>query len=362
MKQEAKSKGVWIHRFAIRLFTLALAVLVFWVLGFLVQDIRTVRGPDYRSFETKHVSKELVAQREALEKQLAEITRQIENQTEKQRVVGDSSRNLQQTINQLIELQKLGLQKSVAFSSTEQANFTSSLNLFLDNQRKYQELSQAVSDLLERKQGLVREKGQTDQEIERQRKPAQEEYNAASQKHRLKLAFFQLGILLPILVVAAALIIKKRASIYFPLYLAFGAATLVKVGLVVHEYFPSKAFKYILIGMLLLVVTRLLIYFIRAIAFPKAQWLAKQYREAYERFLCPVCEYPIRTGPRRFLFWTRRTVNKMVVPTDRNEQEEAYTCPSCGSALFAECPSCHKVRHVMLPHCVHCGAEKALLE
>jgi predicted RNA-binding Zn-ribbon protein involved in translation (DUF1610 family) len=360
MAQAVKTKGVWIHRFAIRLFTVVLTVLVFWVLGFLVQDIRGIRGPDYRTFEEKHVDKELVAQREALEKQISEITRQIENQTEKQRVVGDSSRNLQQTINQLIELQKLGLQKSVSFSATEQANFTSSLNLFLDNQRKYQELSQAVSDLLERKQGLVREREQADQALQKQRKPAQEAYNDASQKHRLKLACYQLAILLPILLAAAWLIIKQRASIYFPLYLAFGAATLIKVGLVVHEYFPTKAFKYVVIGALLLVVVRLLIYFIRAIAFPKAQWLVKQYREAYERFLCPVCEYPIRVGPRRFLFWTRRSVIKAALPPGADAQEEAYTCPSCGHALFEECPSCHKIRHAMLPSCSHCGAEKAL--
>ena len=33
---------------------------------------------------------------------------------------------------------------------------SSSLNLFLDNQKRYQELSQTVSDMLERKQGLIR--------------------------------------------------------------------------------------------------------------------------------------------------------------------------------------------------------------
>jgi len=357
MKNSTKSKGTWIHRFAIRLSTLVLTVLVFWVLGFFVDDIRSIRGPDYTTIEKKHVDKDLVAKRIALEKQIAGLTRQVENQTEKQRVVGDSSRNLQQTISQLLELQKLGMQKSIAFSETEQANFTSSLNLFLDNQRKYQELSQTVSDMLERKQGLVQEKDQAEQEIERQRQPAREEYNTLSRKHRLKLALLQLAILLPILVVAATIAIKKRASIYFPLFLAFGAAALIKVALVVHEYFPRKYFKYIFIGGLLLVVARLLIYFIRTIAFPKTQWLVKQYREAYERFLCPVCEYPIRIGPRRFLFWTRRTVNKMVVPTDRGEQEEKYTCPSCGNGLFEECSSCHKIRHVMLPHCSHCGAE-----
>ena len=245
MKTEVKSKGTWLHRFAIQLFTLVLAVLVFWVLGFFVEDIQSIRGPDYAAIEKKHLDKELVAKRETLEKQIVDLTRQIENQKVKQSVVGDSSRNLQQTISQLIELQKLGMQKSIAFSDTEQANFTSSLNIFLGNQKKYQELSQAVSDMLERKQGLVREKEQAEQEIEKQRQPARDEFNALRERHRLKLAFFQLAILLPILIVAATVTIKKRSSIYFPLFLAFGAATLIKVALVVHEYFPSMYFKYL---------------------------------------------------------------------------------------------------------------------
>jgi predicted RNA-binding Zn-ribbon protein involved in translation (DUF1610 family) len=176
----------------------------------------------------------------------------------------------------------------------------------------------------------------------------------------MKLAFLQLAILLPILAAATVLVIRKRGSIYFPLFLAAGIATLIKVALVTHEYFPSRYFKYILIGGLLIVVARLLIYFIRTSAFPKAQWLLKQYREAYERFLCPVCDYPIRVGPRRFLFWTRRTVNKIVVPTNSGDPEETYTCPSCGSELFEECQACHGVRHSMLPSCTHCGAEKQI--
>lgn len=360
MNAKVKSKGSWLHRFAIRLFTLALAVLVFWALGFLVDDIKSIRGPDYETIEQKHVDKALLAKCNNLKWQIAELGRQIENQTEKQRIVGDSSRNLQQTINQLIELQKLGLEKNIAFSDTEQANFTGSLNLFLDNQKKYQQLSQTVSDMLDRKQGLAQELDQAERQIAAQRQPAAEEYDALNQRHRLKLAFLQLAILLPILGLAAGAVMKKRASIYFPLFFAFGTAALIKVALVVHEYFPSQYFKYILIGGLLLAVARLLIHFIRMIAFPKMQWLANQYREAYERFLCPVCEYPIRIGPRRFLFWTRRTVNKTIVSGDPDNHEETYTCPSCGHCLFEECPSCHKIRHAMLPHCSHCGAEKEI--
>lgn len=360
MKNREKPRGTWIHRLAIRLFTLALAVLVFWVLGFVVDDIRSVPGPDHDAIEAKYIDHDLVVRRESLQDKIAELTRRIDNQKEKQQVLGDSSQNLQQTINQLVELRKLGIEKGIPFSETEQANFTDTLNLFLANQRNYQQLSQAISAMLTNKQNLVREKRRVEQSIAEQRQPAREEIRRLSQRHRLTLALWQLAILLPILVVASAVVIRKRGSIYFPLYLAVAAATLVKVALVAHEYFPSRYFKYIIIAVLLVVVARLLIHFIRTIAFPKTQWLIKQYREAYERFLCPVCEYPIRTGPRRYLFWTRRTVNRIVVPGEHGDREQVYSCPSCGESLFEECASCHQVRHTLLPNCMHCGAKKAI--
>src|SRR5688572_28339043 len=120
MKPEVKSKGPWLHRFAIHLFTMVLALLVFWVLGFLVEDIQTLPGPDYDVIEKKHLDSILVANRDSLYRNITDLTRQIENQTEKQRVVGNSSRNLQQTIDQLIELQKLGLEKNITASEAEQ--------------------------------------------------------------------------------------------------------------------------------------------------------------------------------------------------------------------------------------------------
>jgi predicted RNA-binding Zn-ribbon protein involved in translation (DUF1610 family) len=160
-----------------------------------------------------------------------------------------------------------------------------------------------------------------------------------------------------LLAVAGYLFLRRRASLYFPLFLAFGIAVLVKVALVVHEYFPSQYFKYILILALIAVVARLLIHFIRTVAFPKTDWLLRQYREAYERFLCPVCEYPIRTGPRKFLYWTRRTVHK-ILPHGEGGKEEKYTCPDCGTTLFEPCPACQNIRHALLVHCEHCGAAK----
>ncbi|MDN5862392.1 MAG: hypothetical protein L0H19_02990 [Salinisphaera sp.] len=360
MNNQAKVKGRWIHRFGIWLFTAALAVLVYWVLGFIVGDIRTVRGPDYEAIEAKYVDDALLARAAALDEQIRVLGQQINDKQDRQRVLGDSSRNLQQTINQLIELRKLGIQKGVASSAAEQANFTRSLNRFLGNQKQYQQLSKTVSKLLATKQQLVRERRQVERQIAQQQQPARAAFERLSREHRLHLALWQLAVLLPILVIAAFIAIAKRGSIYFPLYLAVAGATLVKVTLVVHQYFPTRYFKYILVIVLLIVVARLLIHFIRTIAFPQTQWLVKQYREAYERFLCPVCEYPIRIGPRRYLFWTRRTVNRIVVPGEHGDTEQVYTCPACGEQLFEECGSCRKVRHTMLPNCMHCGAQKEI--
>jgi len=61
-----KPKGPWIHRFSIRLFTLFLAVLVYWVLGFLVQDIESIQGPSYTDIEQRHVDPALVETQKTL--------------------------------------------------------------------------------------------------------------------------------------------------------------------------------------------------------------------------------------------------------------------------------------------------------
>ena len=360
MRERQKPKGSWSNRLAIRFLAVILGVLVFWFLGFLVEDIKSIRGPRYDEVEKRHVEQSLFKRKGTLDKQITDLDRKISNQTEEQRIVGDSSKNLQLTINQLLDLQKLSIQKNLSLSESEQGNLTTSLNSFLENQKKYQKLSASISELTGQKNVLEDERRTIDQQIRQQQRPAQKEFSKLNSRHRLKLAFFQLLILVPILLIAAFLIIKKRSSIYFPFFLASGGAILVKVGFVIHEYFPARYFKYILITALLLAVARLLIHLIRRAAFPKPQWKVKQYREAYERFLCPVCEYPIRTGPRRFLYWTRRTVNKVILPKEQAGGEEIYTCPSCGTALFESCSSCQKIRYLLLPHCQHCGAEKEM--
>ncbi len=358
MEKGTKARGTWGNRVLIGLLTVVLTILVFWLLGFLVEDIESIKGPQYVDVERKHLAPSLVEKKDQIEKQIADLDRDISSKREQQRLVGDSSQNLQRTINQLLELQKISVQKQVPFSEAEKGNLSTSLSHFLQSQKSYQELNQNLADLTASRRSLDEEKRRIQRELDRQREPARKEFERLSESHRMKLAFYQLLILIPLLLIAGYLLIGKRGSLYFPLFLAFAGATLLKVGLVIHEYFPSRYFKYVLILALLGVVARLLIYLIRVVAFPKPAWLMRQYREAYERFLCPMCEYPIRTGPRRFLYWTRRTVHRVLPQGDAGVGPEPYACPSCGTALFEECPACHAIRHSLLGHCQHCGAKK----
>lgn len=352
-----KTQGTWLHRLAVRLFTIAFAVLFYWLLGFFLDDIQSSQGVSYSDIEKQYVDKSLVEKGKELEKQISSLKRQMQSQKEKKTVLSESSANLQQTINQLLELQKLGMEKNISLSQTQEQTLASSLNLFLENQKKFQTLSEKEAELVEQVQVVSQEKTQVDQTIDKQQEPARKEFSASTSRHRIYTALYQFAILLPILLLSVAVIVKKSGSIYFPFYLSISLATALKMAWVAQEYFPEMFTKYLFILVLLMIVGWLLIHFIRAIAYPKAEWLFKQYREGYESFFCPVCEYPIRTGPRRFLFWTRRTLKKLLVPATEKQDEEAYTCPACGSTLFEECDACHKIKHALLPHCQHCGQE-----
>ena len=107
MTVDTQPKGPWINRFATRFFAVVLAVLIYWLLGFLVEDIEDIRGPDYAKIEEKHVDKSLIGRQRELASQIKDLDRQVKNVAEEQSIVGDSSRNLQTTIHQLLELQRL---------------------------------------------------------------------------------------------------------------------------------------------------------------------------------------------------------------------------------------------------------------
>ena len=287
MKDNVK-KGTWGIRPLIHLFTVVLGILAFWLLGFMLEDIESIKGPDYAEVEIKHVNQSLVDKAKNVNDQIHDLERTIANKHEQQQLVGDSSQNLRQTINQLIELQRLSLQKQVTLSESEKDHLSTSLKQFLEDQKSYQDLNKNLVDLTSQKNTLDSERQKLEQQLEQQRMLARTEYDKLYENHRMKLAVYQLSILIPLLLVAGYLVLKRRGNIYYPLFLACGGATLLKVALVIHEYFPSRYTKYILIVLLLLAVARILVHFIKIAAFPKLDWLlhniARRMSDFYARF------------------------------------------------------------------------------
>jgi hypothetical protein len=363
-KAKNQTKGLWIHRFTIQFFSVVLALLFYWLLGFVIDDIRSLPEPRYGDTEVRFLDPGLVREQKETAKKLEAISGNIEGLRKKQEELNDSTANLQKTMNQLMELRKLSLQKGVAQSGSEKKNLSESLSLFLENQKRYQEMSRNISLLNDQWNTLKARQNQTEEALAKQKKPAEAEFERLQRSHRHKLAFLELAFLIPLLSLAAFFIMKRHGGLYFPLFLAFGAATLLEVILTIHEYFPSRYFKYLLTLAAILAVVRLLVYVIKMVAFPKAQWLLKQYREAYERFFCPICEYPIRRGPLKYAFWDRRSLKKLssqALAQNAGDDDPAYVCPACGAGLYGPCPSCKKTRHTLLPNCEHCGDQKEVI-
>ena len=356
MTEVQRNKGTWAQRFLIASLSVVLTILCFWLLGFVVDDIGSLPGPAYEQLEKRLLDQDIVKQEKALGEQIANIERKIATQSERQGLLRDSTANSQRTMNQLLEFQRLSLQKNVTPSTKEQQALAESQQRFLTNQKQYQLLNEKIVQLNEQVRELQERRREMREELEKRREPIRAEFQVLDSKHDFKMAIIKLSVLVPLLLVAVALVVKLRGGTYAPLVYAYGIAVLLKVAIVMHEYFPSRYFKYVLILASLAIVVRILVFLLRMSAFPKKHWLLKQYQEAYEVFLCPICSCHIRRGPLKYMSWTRRTIKKMAtLSAASTDNDEPYSCPMCSTQLHEECAKCGGIRHSLLPTCHKCG-------
>ena len=356
----ANRKGPWLYQFLVYIFTGVFTLLAYWLLGFIIDDIGNWPGPQYNDVEERLLDQTLVEQSLVLKRKAADIERQMREQKGRQEILRDSTQNSQSTMNQLLEIPKLALQKNVTTTAEELKALAESEELFLSNQRQYQRLNEEIATLNGQLRSIQEQSRELEETLSLKRGPIQLEFDALVQKHGLQIAAAKLAALAPFLALAFFLFLKKRDGTYSVLVYGFGAAVLVKIVVVMHDHFPSQYFKYILILTCLVVVVRILVYMLRMIAHPNQAWLLKRYREAYEAFFCPICDFPIRRGPLKYMFWSRRSIRKLrIPPLPKSEAEQPYTCPNCATKLFEECSVCHAIRHSLLPACEKCGNEKA---
>jgi predicted RNA-binding Zn-ribbon protein involved in translation (DUF1610 family) len=358
MSEYKKFKGPWIHRAAIVFLGLILGVLLYWLLGFITKDIGSLRGPDFSKVQAKYVDAQLAKKQEDLKENVDGFRENIRNKQEQQSILNNSTNSLQNTINQLLAIQKQSIEKNLNFSQDNLKTLTETQASFLENQEQYQALNKEIAELTNHQRRVEKELADVSKQVRAQRDIADNEYNKLMTKHRWKLAALKLAVLIPIFLITASFFIKKRTGAYWPIVYAAFIAAFVRISLVVHEYFPKKYFKYIALFVIIAIVIRLLVYLIKRIISPKKDWILKQYQEAYDKALCPICSKPIRTGPLRYMVGHKRRGFILTEQGGQAAKQQPYTCPSCGTELYAKCDKCSEIRHSMLPFCEHCGNKK----
>lgn len=355
-----KPRGPWFHRFLIWLFAIGVSVLSFWLLGYIVRDIDAIQGPDYQAMESSMLDTALVDRRKALADEIDDTKRSIANLNERRLLLQNTISTSQQTMHQLLDLQRLSIEKAAELSDEQESALTENLDLFLTNQTQAQEFNAQLSELNLKSQDLQAKADDVEAEINLAQQPILEAFNAELRDHRWRLGIYKLAVLLPLLLISAFLFIRKSAGNYAPLVYATGVALAARVLLVMHEHFPAIYFKYILIVASLVIATAILVRLLRTVANPRGDWLLKQYREAYTNFLCPICEFPIRRGPLRYVSWTPRSLRRLLARTSLSDsatsEDKPYTCPSCSTELFKTCSRCEATRYALLPACDKCGA------
>lgn len=357
MTQTRERKGPSGHRFLVMMLNILLAILVYWLLGFIIDDIGNQPGPSLTSIQDKFKDRTLVAQEDVINRQLTTLNQTIAAQTQQQNLLKTSIDGYRDTMNQLLDLQKSSVQKGVTFSAEAQQNLANVTNLYLDNQQKFQNLNRSITEANAQAQQLQAHIDSIDSTLRKQSEQAYGVYNSQLTRHNLKLAAIQLVILLPLLIITAYFFQKYRQSIYRSMIMAVGAAIILKIILVMHQHFPARFFKYLLILALIYLVVRALKAMLHMVVAPQTNWLMKQYREAYQRLQCAICQYPIQPGIFKF-FLPQTPKDQQQANVSYLENVDTYSCPNCGEHLFEKCSQCQHTRHSLLMYCDHCGAEK----
>ncbi len=358
MSENKKLKGTWVQRFFIIVLGVILGVLLFWLLSFLTDDIGSIRGPDKGQVRARHVDAALDEKLKSLNETLNDVKRNISNRREQQEILKTSTDSLQNTINQLLSIEKLNIEKNRTLSDDQQQILSQTQTMFMENQNEYQDLNKEVFDLTEQQYQLEKERDSISTQIRTQEVPAQEEYDLLESRHRWKVAALKLAVMIPLFLISAWFFIKKRSGTFAPIVYAVFIAAFVRISMIVDEYFPRKYFKYIALLVVLGIVLKLLICLIKTIISPKEDRILKQRQEAYDKNICPSCNKPIRIGPLRYIVSRKKASLVLAGQAGQAPKQEIYTCPTCGTQLYEKCSNCSDIRHSLLPFCEHCGNEK----
>jgi len=355
MAKNLESKGTFWQRLQSISLTLILALLLIWFLGFLRYDVGDLEGPDRQSY-IGALDQGPQEQLDDLIAQQREIRRELQRNRSLQQGYKDSKENARQVMEEITALHRLSLDQKIQPHVENVLALADARSRFLSSQEKLETANIAVRESNSRDFELTDDIFKQREVVRKHNIPATEQFSAAYDSHRLLLAFYKLGIPLPMFLIAAWLVKRYRRSPYRPIFFALLVATFWEVGAIAFEHFPREYFKYIAIGVAILIVGMFLKFTLRNLSTPPKDLLLRRYRESYEKCRCPRCDFPIRRGILRDVFWGKKGPFVPNITETGHQDERSYCCPSCGTDLFGECDSCQKITHSLLPNCENCGA------
>jgi ssDNA-binding Zn-finger/Zn-ribbon topoisomerase 1 len=323
-------------RWTIRLLSVVLFFLFIWLLGFIIGDINDLQRPNRQSFYDAGVDAELTRAQEEFNASLEGIrvdkARQDgikQNRSQAMEVARDTWAQAQK-VNQF-ELTAGRLPSDELREELDQAH-----KRYISAQATFEEANTKAANLSAQEYAIRQNLVTLESQVQPQREEAYALYSAADKDHEHTLAIYKLSFIIPVFLLAAWALAKKRESIYRPILKALILASFLQVGMVMFEHFDAEYFKYIALTVAVLIVLGFLVRLLQSSARPRPDLLLKQRRESYDRNTCPECTYSY--------------------PDDHGNE---FTCPACGTGLFANCNSCGGSRHNLLPFCIHCGSEEA---
>ncbi|HJN89444.1 MAG TPA: hypothetical protein QGG93_03840 [Verrucomicrobiota bacterium] len=343
-------------RLAISFLSLLLTIFFIWLLSFLLNDIGNLPGPDYNMIQKRHIPTERQAAADHLREQLTRIEKPIKRQEEIQDTLQQSMSNAETALTKIADLQRLSLEGGGQPSEVDRQAMENARSRFYKAQDEFESANATIISLKDERHQLKESIAGINAELSEFRDKALAEYSAANSAYELKIASLKLALVVPLLLLSAWLVRKKRGSIYQPFNGAALAATFWMVWLVMWDHFPRDFFKYIAILAAIGILGAFLAWSIRSAARPRRAMLLKRHREAYQNHRCPACDFPILRGAFQQAVWTKRGP-KFHREAPSQTESSRYTCPSCGEGLFDKCGDCGEVTQTLLPYCSACGQE-----
>ena len=324
-------------RWTIRLLSVVLFGLFIWLLGYIIGDIDDLRAPpNLQNFYDTGIDAELTrTQREfnaSLEVIRMDKARQQEIKTNRSEAMGVA----RDTWTQAQRVHQFELTAGRQPSTELREELARAHEGYTSAQATFEEANTELADLGAQEYAIKQDLATLENQIRPQMHEAYDLYEEARRDHNHTLAIYKLSFIIPVSLLAAWALAKKRESIYRPILKALLLASFIWVVVVMHEHFDFAYFKYIALTAAVLIVLTFLVRMLQSSARPRPDLLLKQRREAYHNHHCPECAYPFSA-----------------------DHGDAFTCPACGTGLFEACGSCGSSRHELLPFCIHCGSADA---